>query len=221
MKVSEAICSAIPCAASGAAPNQPIMTLVPVNIPVSATSVSPIGRPSPNSARAAAGSGRQNRWNRWNTRASGSRADSHASAASCSQVTARLASAAPVTPSSGAPRWPKISTQFSPAFTGSPANVTHSTMLARPSAARKLLSAMPPSVAGIAQAMTRVQSCASAAICGSCPSATRIGPDQISSGATRAAWAAESHSAMRVARRTCTSSPCARAVAMTPRTPIA
>jgi hypothetical protein len=44
--------------------------------------------------------------------------------------------AAPRTPSSGAPRLPKISTQFRNMFTGKPASVIHNTTCVRSIAAR-------------------------------------------------------------------------------------
>jgi hypothetical protein len=64
MKVIEASCSAIPCAASSRVPIQPIITFEPTNSPPSATMVRPMGRPSQKTALNSAQSARQKRWNR-------------------------------------------------------------------------------------------------------------------------------------------------------------
>ena len=51
----------MPCAASGTAPNQPIITEEAANSPTSAMIVAPIGQPSRRISTSARTSGRQNR----------------------------------------------------------------------------------------------------------------------------------------------------------------
>ncbi len=61
MKAIEAICSAMPWAASGTAPSQPIITEEVENSPTSAMMVAPIGQPRRRISRKAGQSARQNR----------------------------------------------------------------------------------------------------------------------------------------------------------------
>ena len=64
MNVAEEICSAMPCAASGIAPSQPIITPLAANRLTSARLVKPIGMPSRTTSHIASQSGRHNRANR-------------------------------------------------------------------------------------------------------------------------------------------------------------
>ena len=61
MNAIEAICSAMPCAASGTVPSQPIITEEDAKSPTSAMIVTPIGQPSRSTSRSGPQSGRQKR----------------------------------------------------------------------------------------------------------------------------------------------------------------
>ena len=71
MNAKLAICIAMPWAASGTVPTQPIITEAAENKPLSASPVTPIGQPKRNTRPNAAVSARQNRLNSLNRRKSG------------------------------------------------------------------------------------------------------------------------------------------------------
>jgi len=134
MNTADAICSAMPCAASGTVPSQPIITEAAANSPTSARLVSPIGQPSRNTCASASRSTRQNRRNRsWPGKARTAQAISAAIEAAC---TTSEAMAAPRMPSSGKPQAPKIRAWLPSAFSATAPSVTHSTARVRSSAAR-------------------------------------------------------------------------------------
>jgi hypothetical protein len=137
MNVTEMICSAMPLAASSAVPIQPIITMVPDEEPAFGQERQPdgpaeaedreedrpVGAPEPLEQRVVRRSPRARAAKRASTRGSG-------------VCVPTEAMAAPATPSSGAPRLPKISTQFIAALSAAPPSQAQSTTRGRSSADR-------------------------------------------------------------------------------------
>ena len=116
MKVIPAVCSAIACAATAAAPNQPMAMAAALNTPISSSMLPLIGRPSRTTSASLPRSGRQKRPSRRNRPSTRSRAISPSSPASIAALASALAMPAPRMPSPGQPKPPKTSSQHSTPF---------------------------------------------------------------------------------------------------------
>ena len=141
MNVVPAHESAIWCAASGAAPSQPIMIAAAVNAPLSKNKIPEVGSPSFNISfnRTPDSGAHHNRGHA--TRVAGSRRSHSKITPTAITREINVASPAPASPIAGAPRCPQIKIQFSPTLSPTLPSMMNIGTHGRPSASANCRSA--------------------------------------------------------------------------------